>query len=229
MAAAALSPETTKIAGALTSFNTTYLLNTNPMIFDDAEGYCNKMGGHLTSYGSSSEESDVVNYFTSSMGYLLAGNHSLYWMGLRSTVWPNFTWVDMSTEISGYDNWGTGNPDSPGAMCAGGNYSFDPKYSWDDVNCDTNSVFICELLRERRGWQRCMRCSNPAHCQPADVRATLGTEPSCLWYALPGAEKQVYTWTSDVTGNTYMLNTEPSNATAAQQFCNDNGGHLVSW
>jgi hypothetical protein len=158
MAAAALSPLTTRIAGALTSINTTYLLNTNPMIFDDAQGYCNKMGGHLTSYGSSSEESDVVNYFTSSMGYLLAGNHSLYWLGLRSTVWPNYTWVDMSTDISGYDNWGTGNPDQPGAMCAGGNYTFDPKYSWDDVSCDTNAVFICELLREGRCWRRCMRC-----------------------------------------------------------------------
>lgn len=43
------------------------------------------------------------------------------------------------------------------------------------------------------------------------------------------AEKQVYTWTSDTSNNTYMLNTEPANATAAQQFCNDNGAHLVSW
>ena len=63
------------------------------------------MGGHLVSYGSSSEENDVVGYFTNSMGYLLAGNHSLYWLGLRSTVWPNFTWVDLSTDIGLYDNW----------------------------------------------------------------------------------------------------------------------------
>ncbi len=47
----------------------------------------------------------MVNYFTSSMGYLLAGNHSLYWSGLRATVWPNFTWVDLSTDITGYENW----------------------------------------------------------------------------------------------------------------------------
>jgi hypothetical protein len=152
MASAALSPEITRIAGALTSINTTYLLNTNPMIFDDGQAYCNKMGGHLVSYGSSSEESDVVGYFTTSMGYLLAGNHSLYWMGLRSSVWPNFTWVDMATDASLYESWGTGNPDTPGAMCAGGNYSFDPKYSWDDVSCDTNAVFVCELLRRSRCW-----------------------------------------------------------------------------
>ncbi len=53
MAAAALDPQVLKIAGALTSINTTYILNTNPMMFDDAQAYCNKMGGHLVSYGSS--------------------------------------------------------------------------------------------------------------------------------------------------------------------------------
>lgn len=47
----------------------------------------------------------MVGYFTNSMGYLLAGNHSLYWAGLRATVWPNFTWVDLSTDIAGYENW----------------------------------------------------------------------------------------------------------------------------
>ncbi len=41
------------IAGALTSINTTYILNTNPMVFDAAESYCNDMGGHLASWGSS--------------------------------------------------------------------------------------------------------------------------------------------------------------------------------
>jgi hypothetical protein len=53
MASAALDPQVFKIAGALTSINTTYILNTNPMMFDDAQAYCNKMGGHLVSYGSS--------------------------------------------------------------------------------------------------------------------------------------------------------------------------------
>ena len=65
----------------------------------------------------------------------------------------------------------------------------------------------------------CFRCPHPsgqaAHFPPP--------------VPLKSIEKQVYTWTSDVSNNTYMLNTEPSNATAAQKFCNDNGAHLVSW
>jgi hypothetical protein len=43
------------------------------------------------------------------------------------------------------------------------------------------------------------------------------------------AAKAVYTYTSATTNNTYTLNTEPANATVAEAFCNDVGGHLVSW
>jgi hypothetical protein len=53
---AASSDLVRNIAGALTSINTTYILNTNPMNFDGAQAYCNDMGGHLTSYGSSQEQ-----------------------------------------------------------------------------------------------------------------------------------------------------------------------------
>ena len=46
---------------------------------------------------------------------------------------------------------------------------------------------------------------------------------------MPDAEKQTYTYFSNVTNNTYTLNTEPTNATAAQLHCNDIGGHLVAY
>jgi hypothetical protein len=53
---AASSAVVKKIAGALTSIDTTYILNTNPMNFDASQAYCNDMGGHLVSYGSSQEQ-----------------------------------------------------------------------------------------------------------------------------------------------------------------------------
>lgn len=46
-----------------------------------------------------------------------------------------------------------------------------------------------------------------------------------MWCAAPG----IYYWTSDMSNNTYILNQFVSNFTVAQQFCNDNGGHLVSY
>jgi hypothetical protein len=46
-----------------------------------------------------------------------------------------------------------------------------------------------------------------------------------LCCAAPG----IYYWTSDMSNNTYILNQFVSNFTVAQQFCNDNGGHLVSY
>ena len=39
----------------------------------------------------------------------------------------------------------------------------------------------------------------------------------------------VYTYTSNTTRHTYILNTNYMNASAAQQYCNDSGGHLVGW
>lgn len=39
----------------------------------------------------------------------------------------------------------------------------------------------------------------------------------------------VYTYTSNTTRHTYILNTNYMNASAAQQYCNDSGGHLAGW
>lgn len=38
-----------------------------------------------------------------------------------------------------------------------------------------------------------------------------------------------YNYTSPVTNSTYILNQCFTTQPAAQQFCNDNGGHLVGW
>lgn len=43
--------------------------------------------------------------------------------------------------------------------------------------------------------------------------------------AAPG----IYYYSSELTNNTYILNQFVSNFSKAQQFCNDNGGHLVDY
>jgi hypothetical protein len=42
----------------------------------------------------------------------------------------------------------------------------------------------------------------------------------------PGVQPKLYNAT---TRNTYILNTQRLNFSAGEQFCNDNGGHLVAY
>jgi hypothetical protein len=39
----------------------------------------------------------------------------------------------------------------------------------------------------------------------------------------------VYTFESNITGATYILNTQPATWFAAQQDCNDQGGYLAAY
>ena len=50
-------------------------------------------------------QTDVEAFFTTNMGFMLAGYHEVYWMGLRASIWPEFNWVDMSTNLADYDHW----------------------------------------------------------------------------------------------------------------------------
>jgi hypothetical protein len=47
----------------------------------------------------------------------------------------------------------------------------------------------------------------------------------CSWPAVPG----IFTFKSNSTNKTYALNTNLLDQKAAQQVCNDMGGHLASW
>lgn len=69
--------------GALSSEDTTYILGTVAMKFDDAQAYCAAHGGHLASWGALAEQSDVENYFQRVTGYMMQGFFTFYWFGLR--------------------------------------------------------------------------------------------------------------------------------------------------
>ena len=46
---------------------------------------------------------------------------------------------------------------------------------------------------------------------------------------LPPAAPNVFNYTSSINNSTYMLNTNPMAFEGAESFCNDYGGHLVSY
>ncbi len=76
------------------STNNTYCLNTNMTGVDAGEQYCNDLGGHLVSWNSQAEQTEVEGYWVNA-GLLLPTFHKLYWMGAflsDEDIWPSFRW-----------------------------------------------------------------------------------------------------------------------------------------
>jgi hypothetical protein len=73
--------------------DSTYYLDTSPLNALAAEASCMTLGGHLVSYGSAQEQSEVEAAFIR-LGGLIPGYHGSYWMGLRASPYPQFFWLD---------------------------------------------------------------------------------------------------------------------------------------
>lgn len=63
--------------------NNSYLLNTKPMNFSNAQAWCNSQGGHLTSYTTQAEQYEVESAYQN-MGVFFPLFHIQYWIGLSS-------------------------------------------------------------------------------------------------------------------------------------------------
>jgi hypothetical protein len=180
-----------------------YLLNTHPMNYTNAQAFCNNNGGHLASYGSAAEQLAVETHYIQN-GMLLPNfkGHSTYWMGLRTSSWPRFTWLDTllpAPSADTYTNWGTYMPSNvpepnnlaTGENCAVANFTQSTAgqaWKWADNVCEAAAIFMCKMTPPR-----------------------------------------LYAYTSKTSASTYYLNTALLSQSAAQGVCNDQGGHLVSW
>ncbi|MCD8382108.1 MAG: leucine-rich repeat protein [Clostridiales bacterium] len=122
--------------------------------WEDANAYCESLGGHLVTITSEEEQNAVYNYISA-----LAGNVDI-WIGISDSDeegnWS--TWITGETVT--YTNWGSGEPDDYstgqdyGVICCGtrngSTYNVLPG-QWDDVNSisdEVNGSFICE-------WEYC--------------------------------------------------------------------------
>ena len=135
-----------------------------------AEALCNDIGGHLASFVSQDEQTEMEFAFIAS-GYLLPSFHKTYWLGLTSTPdnWPAFDWIDRNVASpaanGAYSHWGTYSadgfktPEPNNGMfpenCAVANFSqahgAPPAWGWADANCGISATVMCRRLRE---WQR---------------------------------------------------------------------------
>jgi hypothetical protein len=95
---AAAAPLLAPLYTATTSNNTFYL-STDTLGAAHAEASCNMMGGHLASYLSRQEQSEVEQYYIKA-GYLFPTFHEFYWFGYQATsrTWPAFKWLDPTVQ-----------------------------------------------------------------------------------------------------------------------------------
>lgn len=130
-----------------------------------AQVLCNDIGGHLASYVSLDEQSEMEYAFINS-GYLLPSFHKTYWMGLVTTqeAWPAFTWLDRNVPApdQGYSHWGMyefegfsspePNNGEMGEFCTMANHTerFGGPlgWGWSDVRCTRTAVLVCRRLRK---------------------------------------------------------------------------------
>jgi hypothetical protein len=185
-------------------------------------------------------------------GYLLPSYHKNYWLGLTADDQRKWSWLDKTSfpsyGNSKYINWGVLQPGSipepnnavdPPETCAVANFTMTPMNTnpyrafWADTSCYTNYISICRLSSKWRPLPAIgllPRLPSACHCLRPVVAGILLT--GMAWPALPcpalaTAPGPQLIYTNDTTGVSYLLNTQPTNFTAAEQYCNDNGGHLI--
>lgn len=146
----------------------TFQYATNMTDFAAGQRACNLLGGHLATFKSLEEQTEVEQFYISG-GYLFPKFRNVYWMGLRlnGTTEPRkYTWVDPTLEISELDqftdymHWGSSagqqEPNNlyfPPEMCTAGNFTqtFEGAAGWADANCGMKYPIMCRLARRCHG------------------------------------------------------------------------------
>jgi hypothetical protein len=100
-------------------------------------------------------------------------------------------------------------------------------FAWADTKCSTLAPYMCRIMREWPGcvrWWWCQLPSWPLTLPP--VQAALCTDREVRSRAaVPG----IFNYTTKTTNCTYQLNTNPMAFMDADMYCQDQGGHLVSY
>lgn len=144
----------------------TFIFNASASNWQNAEQACRDSGGHLSSFKSFKEQSEVEQYYISN-GLLLPSYHKFYWIGLSTSLWPTFLWSDHSPgpDSSTYEHWGRYMPgnepepnnwDTPPENCAGANFteafSNPIAWGWSDYDCNFAATFMCRMASEWHSW-----------------------------------------------------------------------------
>uniref|UniRef100_A0A914EBT9 C-type lectin domain-containing protein n=1 Tax=Acrobeloides nanus TaxID=290746 RepID=A0A914EBT9_9BILA len=182
--------------------NACYLITGNSSNFAGAQSYCQANGGHLVSI-----HDNATNYFIQSQ-LVRQPNIIGYWIGLTCNETNGIgnnsvcSWLDGTPY--NYQDWQAGGTDgaSGGAACANNNCLVTMYYSgtWDDHGDFEPFGIACQT--------QCL--------PPTTTPTTVATCANCP----PG-----YTAFENAC---YLITGNSSNFAGAQNYCQANGGHLVS-
>jgi hypothetical protein len=194
------------------STNATFQLLTCPRSRPEQQKKCNNMRGHLAAYTIITEQQEVERFYVDE-GFLYPEFNVLYWFGLVSTAatWPSFRWQDKqfpAPNATTYRNWGTLKVELPEGTLA---YPEPNKYDSPLEVC--SGANASEARVKSWGW--------------ADVKCDLNFTAICR-IAKKGP-CQLPPYTDKKSGASYLYNSEEVIQSDAEQWCNDKGGHLVSY
>jgi hypothetical protein len=122
-----------------------------------------------------------------------------------------------------------------------------PYWGWDDKQCGRNHTFMCRIIRKfvipaivcltrpravcagAWGWISGVPCTALHVAWDAHIKLRVGQSRALMPTFSCCAAPQTYNYTSQYTGNTYILSTFMQTQQQAQVSCNAAGGHLASW
>nr|XP_048316812.1 macrophage mannose receptor 1 [Myodes glareolus] len=107
----------------------------------ESRDFCRAMGGELASIKNKEEQQVIWRLIMTSGSY-----HELFWVGLTyGSPSEGFTWSDGSP-VS-YENWAYGEPNNYQNVEYCGELKGDPGMSWNDINCEHLSNWICQIQK----------------------------------------------------------------------------------
>lgn len=159
-----------------------------------------------------------------SRGYLLPSFHTAYWIGLSNPSKDGTTWIWLDNSLTAMN--GTSGPSSSAGLLG--------YRHWGRLVEGSGSSQVSYMEpNNRAGGEFCAAASFAQAYGPPPSPVTAG------WADLSCSEQLVavcrtlpnttFAYTSAATGVKYLLHTAPQRFAAAEQFCNDAGGHLVSY
>ena len=164
-----------------------YQVFDNSMSWNEAEAYCESLGGHLATI-TSEEEQKFINE-----NLFPVGTKNTYFIGLSRSTSDN-AWEWITGETFEYENWDTGEPNNTSENYVHiyrninnlGMWNNTFNYVEEDSNYSTNNTgFICEWENEDT------------------IKVNHNIKNYTLFSATQANDLNFYGWKSDISGNVY--------------------------
>jgi hypothetical protein len=94
-------------------------------------------------------------------GFMLPTFHKTYWLGLTTSAWPKFGWIERNVpapSVNTYQHWGKvqnglPEPNERAATCGVGNFTqlYGSASGWSDTRCDHTLISLCRVQGEWLG------------------------------------------------------------------------------